>query len=352
MRKFAGCLMPFILVFFLCTSNLWAGDSEIRKGPEDQQTPSLPLIMSGSELADEVPPEAEPAIPAAEAEEGMTEVKEAGKKVDQATETAAEAVEEVDEAVEEVDESKGSVQEAAALEEAVATEPPPAPKDDLTIAAELIELKGLENYKKALELCEAAVKKDPDSFKANWMAAQACRLYGMETQEQGLSDWKDICKRYGKKGMAYAEKAKELEPDKPHGYYWYGMNVGIYADSVSILTALKEGLKDKTQNSFETAYKIDKYYEDAGPIAALGRFWAVLPWPFRDKDKAMEYFREYQNTEFFGQEDHVQVNVYFAELLMDSRKTKDEAIAMLKQVPKISSNKYWNDQAQQLLNKM
>ncbi len=222
----------------------------------------------------------------------------------------------------------------------------------MTIAAELIEAKGLENYKKALELCEAAVQKEPESFKANWMAAQACRVYGMEAQEQGLSDWKDICKTYGKKGMAYAEKAKTLAPDKPHGHYWYGMNVGIYADSVSILTALKEGLKDKTQTSFETAYKINKYYEDAGPIAALGRFWAVLPWPLNDKDKAMEYFREYQKTEFFGQEDNVQVNVYFAELLMDSRKTKDEAIEMLKQVPRISSNKYWNDQAEQLLSKM
>jgi len=348
MKKFAGTLVSFVFVFFLATSNLWAGDSEIRTGPEDQQTPSLPLIMSGSELTDEVPPEAEPTLPAPAAEEDVTEVEEAVEEVDQATE--AEAIEEVEEAVEEAAEEVA--EEVAAVEEVVATEPPPAPKDDLTIAAELIELEGLENYKKALELCEAAVKKDPDSFKANWMAAQACRLYGMEAQEQGLAGWKDICKTYGKKGMAYAEKAKELEPNKPHGHYWYGMNVGIYADSVSILTALKEGLKDKTQNSFETAYKIDKYYEDAGPIAALGRFWAVLPWPLNDKDKSMEYYREYQKTEFFGQEDNVQVNVYFAELLMDSRKTKDEAIEMLKQVPRISSNKYWNDQAEQLLSEM
>ena len=358
MKKFTGTLVSFVFVFFLATSNLWAGDSEIRTGPEDQQTPSLPLIMSGSELTDEVPPEAEPTPPAPAAEEDMTEMEEAVEEVDQATETAAESVEETaDKTVEMADEATEEAVEMAddaaeTVEEVVAAEPPPAPKDDLTIAAELLEKEGLENYKKALELCEAAVKKDPDSFKANWMAAKACRLYGMEAQEQGLSGWKDICKRYGKKGMAYAEKAKELEPNKPHGHYWYGMNVGIYADSVSILTALKEGLKDKTQNSFETAYKIDKYYEDAGPIAALGRFWAVLPWPLNDKDKSMEYFREYQKTKFFGQEDNVQVNVYFAELLMDSRKTKDEAIEMLKQVPRISSNKYWNDQAEQLLSEM
>ncbi len=94
MKKFAGTLVSFVFVFFLATSNLWAGDAEIQTGPEDQQTPSLPLIMSGSELADEVPPEAEPTLPAAAVEEDMTEVEEAVEEVDQAAETAEEAVEE------------------------------------------------------------------------------------------------------------------------------------------------------------------------------------------------------------------------------------------------------------------
>ena len=344
MRKFAGSLMPFILVFFLCTSNLWAGDSEIRTEPGDQESQALPLTISGDELIGEGMTDAKPAPPAAETKEVKTEPAPQAE-MDQAADTVKAVAAEQPPAAMEIP----AVEEAPAV---AVQPPPPAPKDDLTIAAELIDKKGLENYKKALELCEAAVKKEPNSFKANWMAAQACRLYGMEAQELGLSDWKDICKLYGKKGMAYAEKAIQLNPKAVNGYFWYGMDVGIYADSVSILTALKEGLKDKTQNSFETAYKIDKYYEDAGPIAALGRFWAVLPWPLNDDDKAMEYFREYQKTKFFGTEDNVQVNVYFAELLMDSRKTKDEAIQMLKQVPRISNNKYWNDQAKKLLDEM
>lgn len=345
MRKFAGCFVSFILVFFLCSTTLWAGDSEIRSMPGDQKT-SLPLTVAEPEEPETVM--AEPAAPA-EVEEAAEAVVE---EVDQAVEETGEVVEAAAEAVvEEVEEASEEMVEE--VEPVVALAPtPPEPKDDLTIAAELIDKGDLASLKKALPLCEGAVKKEPNSFKANWMAAQACRLYGMEAQEEGLADWKDICKLYGKKGMAYAEKAIELEPDKVNGYFWYGMNVGIYSDSVSILTALKEGLKDKTQNSFETAYKIDKYYEDAGSIAALGRFWSVLPWPLNDDDKSMQYFREYQKTEFFGKEDNVQVNVYFAELLMDSRKTRDEARAMLEQVPRISSNKYWNDRAQALLDEM
>ena len=86
--------------------------------------------------------------------------------------------------------------------------------------------------------------------------------------------------------MGFAEKAITLAPDKVEGYYYYGLSVGIYSDGVSILTALSEGLKNKTQQSFETAYKIDKTYNRGGPMLSLGRFWTVLPWPMNDEDKA------------------------------------------------------------------
>ncbi len=297
--------------------------------------------MSEETAADvpEVPEEAPFVAPEKEAAAPETAA-EVAAEVEAATETMTEEItEDVTEAAETVVEE---------VKEVVA-EVVPAPKDDLTIAAELLDGDGIENYKKALSLCEKALKENPNSYKANWMAARACRLYGVEAQETGVAGWEDICREYGKKGMAYAEKATNLEPRKVEGYFWYGMNVGIYADAVSILTALKEGLKDKTQQNFETAYKIDKYYERAGAIAGLGKFWSVLPWPLRDKDKAMEYFREYEKTEFFGKEDTVQVHVYFANLLKDNRKTKDEAIRLLKEVPRISDNPYWNAQAKAML---
>jgi tetratricopeptide (TPR) repeat protein len=334
MKKFAGILVVF-LVLFLVSSNMWAGDSEIRTEPTD----SVSLPLTEPEVEEPAMAEPEMAVP----EETMVEAVEA---VPEPEEVMTEAVA--------PEEMKDAAEEAVAEVEvpAVVVPPPPAPKDDLTIAAELIEMGGVDNYKKALDLCMAEAAKNPNNFNANWMAAQACRLYGMEAQELGLADWKDTCKLYGKKGMAYAEKAIALNPERPEGYHWYGMNVGIYADSVSILTALKEGLKDKTQSSFETAYKIDKYYDNAGPIAALGRFWAVLPWPLNDDGKALEYYREFQKTEFFATPDTVQVNVYIAELLMESRKTKEEARKLLEQVPKLSDNKYWNNKAKELLAEM
>ena len=152
--------------------------------------------------------------------------------------------------------------------------------------------------------------------------------------------------------MIYAEKAIALNPKSVEGYFWYGMNVGIYADSVNIITALFEGLKSKVQNSFETAYKIDRYYDNGGPIAALGRFWAILPWPLNDKKLAMKYYQEFYKTEFFGLAATVQFHIYYAELLMENRKTQKEAKELLKAVPEVSKNQFWNDQAKAMLDDM
>lgn len=223
---------------------------------------------------------------------------------------------------------------------------------DLVQVQELVEKEGFDNYKKVLDLTTEAIKMDPNSFKANWMAAKACWFYGMYAQELYLSDWQDICRLYGKKGMTYAEKAIALNPKRVEGHFWYGMNVGIYSDSVSMISALFEGLKSKVQNSFETAYQYDKYYDHGGPIAALGRFWAILPWPLNDNKLAMKYYQEFHKTEFFGRPYTVQFHVYYAELLMENSSTQNEAKALLEQVPKLSKNKYWNDQAKALLEDM
>ena len=91
--------------------------------------------------------------------------------------------------------------------------------------------------------------------------------------------------------------------------------MGIYADAVSILTALKEGLKDKTQDNLEKAYALDKTFEKGAPIYGLGRYWQLVPWPFMDKDKAMELYREFQKTEFYNDPANVEAQIYMAEIL-------------------------------------
>jgi hypothetical protein len=223
--------------------------------------------------------------------------------------------------------------------------------ENLAEADQLYNKGDMENYKQAIALYLKALEQNPNDYETNWKCARAYRAYGNEAKKQNVEDWKDICAKYGKEGMKYAQQAIDQDPNKPHGYFYYGLNVGIYSDGVSILTAYAEGLKNKTQTSFEKTYELDKMYDDAGPILALGRFWAVLPWPFHDKKKALKYYREYQATKYFEEKD--EGKIYLSELLikLGGDKNKEEAKVLLEKVSQ-SDDKYFSDWAKRLLEKM
>jgi len=214
----------------------------------------------------------------------------------------------------------------------------------------MFEQGGLDNYVKAIAIYEQLLKASSGDFDLNWKCARAYREYGETAKKQEVEGWKEICKKYGKKGMQHAAKAREINPDHPAGHYYYGLCVGIYSDGTGILTALKEGLKDKTQSSFEKAYELDKTYEDAGSILALGRFWAVLPWPLASKKKSLAYYREYQQTPYFQQRD--EGKIYLSELLIDKggKDNKAEARQILEQAVK-TDDAYFKAWAERLMAK-
>jgi tetratricopeptide (TPR) repeat protein len=207
---------------------------------------------------------------------------------------------------------------------------------------------GLENFKKAIDLYLVALKDNPGDYETNWKCARAYRDFGNISKRQKVEGWKKICAEYGKKGMEYAKKAIDITPDKPDAHYYYGISVGIYSDGVSIITALREGLKGKTQSSFEKAYELDKMYNDAGPILSLGRFWAVLPWPLKDKKASLKYYREYQKTSYFADSD--EAHIFIAELLMDigGQENKAEARTLLEKAAE-ADDPYFSDWAGRLL---
>lgn len=223
--------------------------------------------------------------------------------------------------------------------------------DLIAEADKLYEQGGLENYEKAAEMLKQTVAANPDSYEANWKLARALRYYGNTAKNQMVPGWEDICATYGKEAMQYARKAIDLEPGRPDGHYFYGLSVGVYSDGVSVFTALKEGLKDKTQSSFEKTYEIDKMYRDGGPMLSLGRFWSVLPWPMRDREKALAYLREYQATPYF--KDNYEAYVYLAEVLIGigGDENKAEAKGLLEDALK-SEDAYFRDQAGKMLDEL
>jgi len=224
--------------------------------------------------------------------------------------------------------------------------------EDYRSEAELLYEQGtIGSYKKCINLYLKALETNPNDYEANWKCSRAYIGYGEEARKQNVEGWKDIGAKYGKEAMKFAQKAIEQEPNKPDGYYYYGLSVGIYSDGVSWFTALKEGLKNKVQKSFEKVYELDKMYENAGAVLALGRYWAVLPWPFRDRKKALKYYREYQATKYFA--DNEEAQIYLAELLLQlkGKENKKEAKNLLKKVTQ-SADEHFIQQANFLLSKI
>ncbi len=210
---------------------------------------------------------------------------------------------------------------------------------------------GMESYKRSIDLYLKALEANPNDYEANWKCARAHMGYAEEARREKVEGWKDIRAKYGKEGMKYAQKAIEQGPNKPDGYYYYGLNAGIYSDGRSVLIALKEGLKDKTQSSFQKAYELNKMYDHAGPILALARFWTIIPWPFEDKKKSLKYYREYQETKYFDEGD--KGKIFLAELLLElsGKESKAEAKALLEKAAQ-SDDKYFSDWANSLLTKI
>jgi len=203
-----------------------------------------------------------------------------------------------------------------------------------------------ESYKHSGDMFVKALEVNPISYEAAWKAARSYREFAEQSKQHETATWKATCKEFGKLGMKYGEMAIKLNPNGVEGNHWYGCSVGNYSDGVSILTALKEGLKDKTQSSFEKAYQLNKMYEDGGPIKALGRFWFVLPWPLQDKKLSLKYLREFQKS--FPNDPEGQV--FLAETLMKTG-DKDEAKLLLHKAS-ASSDKYFADWAKRLLSEM
>ncbi len=208
----------------------------------------------------------------------------------------------------------------------------------------------LEDFEKSIELYKKVLEQEPENFEALWKCARSNRYYGDKAKINKVDGWKKACAKYGKAGMNYAQKAIDLKPDNPSGYYFFAISVGVYSDGVSIVTALKEGLKNKTQSSFEKVIELDRNFQDGSGVLGLGRFWAVLPWPLKSKKKAMKYYREFQATPYFGKEP--EGILYLSELLIDmgGKKRKAEAKELLGKFN--APNPYFQDIKDGLMKKL
>jgi hypothetical protein len=213
---------------------------------------------------------------------------------------------------------------------------------------------GLDLFKESLDLCLTCMGERPDDYEVLWRCARGAHQYAETARNLEIDGWEGICKEWGKKGMEMAEKAQGIEPGRVEGYFWEAACVGIYSDGTGVMTAVREGFYRRSKTAMAKAYELDKSYNDYDPVFGSAMFWIALPFPLKNKKKALEYYREFEKSTTWTVRPYLR-RLYGADLLMQVKPKgyKEEAKALLEQALQAPHlQKYYRDWAEELQAKL
>lgn len=98
-------------------------------------------------------------------------------------------------------------------------------------------------------------------------------------------------------GYEYAEKAVKIAPEKAEEYYWKAVNFGYYCKNGAGWKKLKRcsSVGSEFKASLERVIDIDPSYDYWGAHRALAAYYINIPWPLKDKGKAVDYIEKAMN---------------------------------------------------------
>ena len=154
-----------------------------------------------------------------------------------------------------------------------------------------------------------------------------------------------------KRGITLARAARELQPDRVEGHYWYAITVGLLADSDRAY-----GLKavGEMEQALRRAIELDERYDYAGPVRVLGVLQLRTPAPPVSIGSPRKALRLLQHaTELFP--DYPENMLYLAEAFRDNKRNTEarELLAKIIDAPPWPSRQFesagWKTAAQVLL---
>lgn len=168
---------------------------------------------------------------------------------------------------------------------------------------------------------ESAIPKD---FNTAWKISRLVYYYGNFCFQEKVSKLEKT--KLFKYGYEAGKTAKELEPKKVEGYYWYAINLGSYGLSKGIFSALSNAKPGR--DALLEAAKIDPKYQWCGPLRILGRYYQEVPGgliSFGDKKIAEDYFtKAIQNCPEF------RLNIMYLGILKKKAGDKANALDLFK----------------------
>jgi tetratricopeptide (TPR) repeat protein len=191
------------------------------------------------------------------------------------------------------------------------------------------DMQNMETAQEALGLYRKALVAAEDKYEAFWKIARI--MYYIGDHQEKKKDRKNTFAQ----AVYHCDKAVELGPDKPDGYYWRAVNNGKYGETRGVLKSLS--LVKPIKRDLNKVIELDRSYEDGGPDRVMGRVYFKLPgFAGGDKDKSLEHLLK---SKEYGPEDVV-TRLYLAETLMDHKRIED-ARAELEYILSVSDDPRW-----------
>jgi tetratricopeptide (TPR) repeat protein len=191
------------------------------------------------------------------------------------------------------------------------------------------EMKDMATAKEAEALYLKSLGMTDSEYDVYWRLSRILYYIGEHTEKK--KEKKGIFAR----GVYYAEKAVELEPEKPDGHYWLGVNHGKVGETRGVLKSL--ALVKPIKNAMNKVIELERSYEDGGPDRVLGRVFFKLPgFAGGDKKKSLEHLLK---SKEYGPEDAL-TRIYLAETYL-ALKEKDKAREELEYVLDMESDYRW-----------
>jgi tetratricopeptide (TPR) repeat protein len=191
------------------------------------------------------------------------------------------------------------------------------------------EMKDVETAKKALALYQKALLAAEDRYESYWKMARIHYYIGTNTEKKKQK------KIILSQGIYNAKKAVDLEPEKPDGYYWLGVNYGVFGAAKGVLKSLS--LVKPIKQAMNKVIELNREYEDGGPDRVLGRLYFRLPgFAGGSKKKSLEHLLK---SKEIGPNDAL-TRVYLADTYL-ALKEIDKAREELEYVLSRESNPCW-----------
>jgi tetratricopeptide (TPR) repeat protein len=188
-----------------------------------------------------------------------------------------------------------------------------APCDALAASAELLQrldaLYARRDDPQAADEFDRALAPElagnPDDYEILWRASRRkAWLAEVAPAPQG--------EMLGKEAWDLGERAVKLDPARVEGQYFAAIGLGLYAQSIGMLKALRMGADGKFTERIDAAIRINPGFLFGAPLVVKGRYWFQVPWPMRDLKKSRQ---EYERA-IAEHPENLRAYVYLAETLL------------------------------------